>query len=260
MLALDAIRHNIAEHPWRAGLYAFAAVTTLALALFVVDYVLRPESFPVKSVSFAGEFRHVDQQALASAVVDGVRGNFFLLDLEAVRTRALTVPWVYEVSVRRRWPDGVDVQFSEQQLAARWGTSGWVNVQGEFVDLRGQPGPEDLPQFMGPPGMQSRLLEHYRRLDEILAPAGLRVARLTLSARHSWNIVLDNGLTLTLGREEPEDKVARFARAWPLALAAQSGRVRRVDLRYANGFAVEWGGRASAPRSTEVLVTGLREG
>lgn len=260
MPSLEAVQQSIAERPWRAGVLAFGTVLASAVVLFSVDYVLRPQSFPVRSVSFAGEFKHVDEKALAVAVMDSVRGNFFLLNLDAVRERARSVPWVYDATVRRLWPDGVQIAFSEQQLAARWGQVGWVNVQGDYVDLKGQPGPDGLPQLAGPEGMQDRLLEHYRQLSQILAPANLHVASLTLTPRHSWNMVLDNGLTLTLGREEPEPKVARFARVYPQALAAQAAKIRCVDLRYTNGFSVEWANPANAPRASEIVVTGSKEG
>jgi cell division protein FtsQ len=104
------------------------------------------------------------------------------------------------------------------------------------------------------------VLEHYRKLNEILAPAQLHVAALTLTDRHSWNIVLHNGLVLTLGREAPEPKVERFARIYPGTLSAQAARAKRVDLRYTNGFSVEWSNRTGAPRTTEIIATGLNEG
>jgi len=241
-------------------LYAFGVLALATLVLLAVDTLLRPESFAVRSLSFEGEFQHVDQKTLTAAVMDSVRGNFYLLNLEAIRERARTVPWIHEVTVRRRWPDGVLIRFSEQQLVARWGKSGWVNAQGEYVDLQGRKGPDGLPLLIGPEGLQARVLEHYRKLNEILASAQLHVAALTLTDRHSWKIELHNGLVLTLGREEPEPKVERFARIYPRALSAQVGRVKRVDLRYTNGFSVEWVNRAGAPRSSDIMATGLNEG
>lgn len=259
MATLERLRRHLAEHPRRAGLYAFVALALIGAAVLAVDHVLRPETFPVRQVSFEGEFRQVDERALASAVVEVARGSFLLLDLDAVRVRARSVPWVHEVTVRRVWPDGVHVRFSEQQLVARWAAGGWLNADGEPVDLHGQPGPAGLPLLAGPDGLAARVLEHYRRLNEILAPVDLQVAGLTLTDRHSWNVVLANGLVLTLGREEPEAKVARFVRAWPRTLAAEAGRMRRVDLRYTNGFAVEWSSHA-AVRGGGTIATGLNEG
>ncbi len=260
MPSFEVLQQHIVERPWRAGLYAFGALVIATFVLLAADTVLRPESFAVRSLSFEGEFRHVDQQALTATVMDSVRGNFYLLNLDTIRARVRTVPWVHEVTVRRRWPDGVHIRFSEQQLVARWGKNGWVNAQGDYVNLAGHEGPAGLPLLAGPEGMQQRVLEHYRNLNDILAPVQLQVAVLTLTDRHSWNIVLHNGLVLTLGREEPEVKVERFARVYPRALAAQVTRAKRVDLRYTNGFSVEWVNRTGTPRTSEIMATGLNEG
>lgn len=260
MPSLEALQQHIVEHPRRAGVYAFGVLAFATVALLAADTVLRPESFAVRSVSFEGEFQHVDQQALTAAVMESVRGNFFLLNLDAIRERAQSVPWVHEVAVRRQWPDGVHIRFSEQRLVARWGKGGWVNAQGEPVQLPRSEGPAGLPLLTGPAGLQLRVLEHYRNLNKILAPVQLQVAALTLSDRHSWNIVLHNGLVLTLGREEPEPKVERFAHAYPRALAAHVARAKRVDLRYTNGFSVEWAKHPVTPRAAEIMATGLNEG
>lgn len=259
MPAFETLQQHLVERPWRAGLYAFVVLVFATLVLLAVDTLLRPESFAVRSLSFEGEFRQVDQQALKAAVIQSVRGNFYLLNLDEIRERARTVPWVHDVTVRRHWPDGVHIRFSEQRLVARWGKNGWVNAQGEYVNLQGREGPAGLPRLVGPEGLQERVLEHYRRLNEILAPAQLQVAALTLTDRHSWNIVLHNGLVLTLGREAPEQKVERFARIYPRTLSAQAARAKRVDLRYTNGFSVEWANRSGAPRTSEIMATGLNE-
>ncbi len=224
----------------RAALFILLLVAGLVAGLFGLDHVLRPSTFPVRSVSFEGRFKHVDQQQLSSAMVPVVSGNFYLLDLEAIKLRAESVPWVHQASVRRLWPDGVYIRFTEQVLVARWGESAWVNSVGEVVDLQGRLGIEGLPLFQGPEGTQAELLQQYTRLSDILASAGLRIISLQRTARRTWTIGLDNSITLVLGREEPAEKVARFARLYPGTLALQSARIKQVDLRYTNGFAVQW--------------------
>jgi cell division protein FtsQ len=227
----------------RAALAAAATLAALALGALGLDYLLRPDTFPVRSVSFEGDFRHVSRDLLAEAVAEAASGNFYALDLEVVRRAAESVPWVHRAAVRRRWPDGLQIAIREQQLAARWRDSAWVNADGELAELSGQDTPAGLPRLEGPDGSQGEVLAHYRRLSEILAPLGLEIARLELTPRHSWRITLANGLSLIAGRDEPQERLARLARHYP-ALAAQAGRIRQVDLRYTHGFAIEW--RASA--------------
>ncbi len=240
----------------RIGLYAAGALVTLTLAVLALDYLLRADTFPVKSVSMEGEFTHASRDLLAEAVAEAASGNFFALDLDALRRAAEAVPWVHRAAVRRRWPDGVHIAIREQQLAARWKDSAWVNIEGELADLHGQEGPAGLPSLDGPDGTQGEVLAQYRRLSEVLAPLGRQIVRLRLTPRHTWQIALNeppagpnpaggrmpgaaHPLHLVLGREPPLEKVARFARHYP-TFAAQAGRIRQVDLRYTNGFAVEW--------------------
>jgi len=260
MLVFDDLRNRVAERPWRAGLYAFVALTATTAVLVGVDYALRPQSFPVRNLSFSGEFHEVSEKELSSAVMSAVRGNFFLLDLDAIRRDVEKVPWVRVATVRRQWPDGVHIQFTEQQLVARWGQGAWLNDAGEVVDLGKRSGPAGLPLLSGPVGQSERVLEHYRQLRTILDPVGLSISQLTLNARHSWNVVLAGGLQLVLGREIPEPKIARFVRVYPKIFASSAARARRVDLRYTNGFTVEWTNRASAVRDSEIITTGLNEG
>lgn len=257
---LEAMHTRMVEHPSRAGLYSFVALTVLTLALVLADHAVQPQSFPVRNLSIEGDFRQVSEPVLAAAVMDTVRGNFYMLDLEAIRHHAESVPWVHRATVRRSWPDGVHIRFTEQQLVARWGRRAWLNEQGQVVDLKDQSGPTGLPLLTGPDGHSERVLDHYRRLAATLEPVGLQIAQLTLSARHSWSIVLDNGIHLTLGRELPEPKVARFARVYRNVFAAPAGKARRVDLRYTNGFTVEWANRTNAVREADVITTGFNEG
>jgi cell division protein FtsQ len=259
---LNADAHSVRE----ALLYraAFAALGVLGVVIVLVaglDWLLRPDNFPVRNVRFEGEFQRVSHSELAVAVRDVVRGNFLLVDLDAVRRRVEALPWVHRVEVRRWWPRDVYVQFEEQRIVARWtevaggsrtrvsdvspraapiGDSTWVNHVGEAVRLPDAEFPPDMPLLAGPAGTSVQVLEEYQRLAAALAAQGLMLKELTLTPRRTWELELTNGIRLVLDRQQPERKVERFARVYARALAAQAERIRRVDLRYENGFAVEW--------------------
>lgn len=222
---------------------------TLALLIIVAlsyaaDWALRAETFPVQNVRFEGPFERVTQQELESAVLDLVRGNFFLLDLEAVKQRVEALPWVHRAAVRRRFPHDVAIVFSEQHLAARWGDAAWINTSGEVVHVLGVGVPGDLPRLDGPEGSAAGVLAAYGDFRAVLAPLGMRLAGVELAPRRSWRLELtgpdSRRLTLVLDHQQPRLRLERFARVYRATLAAQAGAIRRVDLRYANGFAVEW--------------------
>ena len=221
-----------------------------ALMFFVVlsygaDWALRAENFPVQSVRFEGPFRHVTQRQLERATLDLVRGNFFLVDLDALQRRVEALPWVYRASVRRLFPHNIAIRFSEQQLAARWGEDAWLNTSAEVLRVTGGDLPNDLPRLDGPDGTSAEVYRAYQEFRTRLAPLDVQLVGLSLSARRSWRLELqppnaDRQLALVVDHEQALPRLERFARVYRNALAQQVAAIRRVDLRYTNGFAVQW--------------------
>ena len=140
MLNADTARAKAEEgiSLFKAAVLLFALLSGLLVLAFGADWLLRTDNFPVRQVRFEGEFKRVTQQELEAAVVKAVHGNFFLLNLDAVKARVEALPWVYTASVRRQWPQDVHVRFTEQQLAARWSDGAFLNQAGDIarVDLR----------------------------------------------------------------------------------------------------------------------------
>jgi len=224
---------------YQASLLVFTALLALFAALFALDWLLRTDSFPARHVRFEGQFRHVTSRELELAVRDVVRGNFLMLDLDAVKAKVESLPWVYEASVRRAWPRDISIEFREQRLVAHWGAEAFLNEVGEVVPVRDADAGQ-LPLLEGPEGTGKQVLALHAALTTLLAPLDFSIKRLVLSARRTWQLELSNGLVLVLDRQEPARKIERFMRVYVAALAPHLASIRHVDLRYANGFAVQW--------------------
>lgn len=232
-------------NPVRMVLRLIAALALLVALSYGADWALRAENFPVRSVRFEGPFQHVTQRQLERATLGLVRGNFFLVDLDALQRRVEALPWVYRASVRRMFPHDIAIHFSEQQLAAHWNETAWVNVNGEVVRVTGDGLPNDLPSLQGPEGTSVEVYRMFQKFRAQLAPLDLRLVGLSLSARRSWRLELqppdgERGLTLVAGRERVPPRLERFVRVYRNALARQAFAIRQIDLRYTNGFAVRW--------------------
>jgi hypothetical protein len=85
---------------------------------------------------------------------------------------------------------------------------------------------------------------HYSEFNLQLDTLDLHATQLVLSPRHAWQIRLSNGMVLELGREDVQQRLARFVAVYPFSLQIEDtrhgthGAVEYVDLRYRNGFAV----------------------
>jgi cell division protein FtsQ len=232
------------RNPLWTALRLIIALAMLVVLSYAADWVLRTENFPVEQVRFEGPFKHVSQAELEAAMLDLVRGNFFLVDLDAVQQRVEALPWVYRASVRRRFPRDISVAFTEEQLVAHWTDRAWLNTNGDVVRVTGADLPSDMPKLAGPDDTSAHVLAAYQEFGRALAPLNMKLAALTLTPRRSWRLELQAPdaklLTVVLDHEQPLQRLERFARVYSATLGGEAATIRQVDLRYTNGFAVQW--------------------
>lgn len=225
---------------WTAPL--FLLLVTAAAWLVVV--ARQGDLTPLKRVTVEGELRYLSRERLQEEVVAHMEGGFFAMDLARVRRAVEGLPWVAQVTVRRHWPDRLEVRVWERRAVARWAEGGLVDARGVLFRPPVEGDMEGLPVLRGRAEDALGLLAFMRRLNGWLLPAGRVVARLSAERRGAFSVGLDNGTELVLGRLPEAVVRKRLIRALPPLLAEARRRdadIIRVDMRYPNGFAVTWG-------------------
>jgi cell division protein FtsQ len=222
---------------WAANLlYALAALLFLYALLFVV---LHLPIYPLKHIEVNGELNHVTREQLKLITGRHLRGNFFTVDLAQTREAFQKLPWVRNVSVRRRWPDKLEVLVEEHKELARWGNIGLVNTHGELFHAASD---KELPIFYGSSDSVKEVAQSYQLYGQLLSATGLKVTRVTLSSRRAWQIkaqhAADDGMVIELGRDKMDARLKKFARIYALTPSLQNSQASYADLRYPNGFAV----------------------
>jgi cell division protein FtsQ len=213
-------------------------LVTVAVLLAIygaVHVVVHLPLFALHEVRVANVLTHVTSGNIETMVKREIKGNFFTLDLAATRAAFEKLPWVREAGVRRRWPARLDVTLEEHVPLARWGNVALVNTHGEVFEAQYD---GDLPVFAGPAESAKEIAIQYEYFRRSLAAIGKTPVQVQLSARRAWEVRLDGGPTLELGREQVEARLARFVAAYSRSLGRLGRRIDYVDLRYINGFAV----------------------
>ena len=240
---------------WLANfLFAQAFVMLLYGVLFVVIHL---PFFPLKEVRVDGQLSHVSREQLKLIVDRHLNGNFFTLDLVKARDAFEKLPWARNVSVRRRWPDRLEVVIEEHKELARWGNIALVNTYGELFHAASD---SELPVFYGPGDGVREVAEHYGMYSKLLVPTGMKVAQLALTPRHAWQLKTDKDMVIELGREEMEGRLAKFAGVYPTTLANLGVSLSYADLRYPNGFAVRRPGGMASGNAAPKTPTDKRPG
>lgn len=200
----------------------------------------KPGRLPLRVVEINGDFQHLDASAIEQVVMQTIDGGFFSCDMQKLRAAVVAMPWVEDVSIRRSWPDRLSMMVTEEVPLARWGDDALVSVGANVFRPARLDGFTGLVKLSGPLGSQARVVAF---LQAVVPPArsrGLTITEIELDERRHWWLRFDGQLTVSLGRDDIENRLAQFFRVYP-SLAQQPGRLpERVDMRYAHGFAVRW--------------------
>lgn len=232
---------------WRRWAPASAVLLSLAVLVFGVRFALDQ---PVERVDISGRFQRVQVLDVEQAVRKAVDGQGMVgVDLQAVSLAVREIPWVDRASVARSWPRGLQIQVLEQTPVARWGDSGLLNIRGEVFVHESRHIPAELPALVGPPGSETLMTERYLAAQPRLEAAGMRLSQLRMDERGAWELVLDSGVKLRLGRDNQsqvlvDERFDRFIAAASRIVATRATEIAYVDMRYANGFAIGWRGGA----------------
>ena len=207
---------------------------------------------PIHVISMDGSFQRVSPGQVEKAVAPFAGAGFMSADLDAIQRAVEAVPWVDHARVQRRWPNSLHVAVVEETAAARWGQSGLLNTRGQLFVREAAHVPAELPRLSGPDGTESQVAQRYLAIQGRMLEAGLRIAALRLDERGAWEMDLDSGVTVRLGRRQVDERLERFTRTASQVIAHRLNDVSYVDMRYANGFAIGWrNAQAPAPQPAE---------
>jgi cell division protein FtsQ len=219
-------------------------VATLLFAVWIAGRAALESLFPFRQVTVVGA-NHAETQMAAKQLSQQLAGGFFSMDLHAVHTQFERLPWVREAQVRRLWPGQLVIELSEHTPAAAWNDRATLNTHGEIFPVAPWTG---LPRLYAPEGMEREVARRYGEFTTLVKPMDASVEQIVVSARLSWRVRLAGGINVELGRERLTERLVRFARFYPQAVAAV-GPIKRVDMRYPNGF-------AGAPEHPANLISG----
>jgi cell division protein FtsQ len=195
---------------------------------------------PVRVISMDGSFQRVSPGQIEKAVAPFSQAGFMSADLDDIQLAVERLPWVEHARIQRRWPNSLHVTVIEQTAAARWGESGLLNTRGELFVRSATHVPAELPRLSGPNGTESQVAQRYLSVQGRMLEAGMRIAALRLDERGAWEMDLDSGVTVRLGRREVDERIDRFIHTASQVISHRLNEITYVDMRYSNGFAIGW--------------------
>jgi len=169
----------------------------------------------IAAVSLSGE-RQVSRQDIFAAVGVTESSSLPFLDVTEARRRLEQIPWIAEATVRKLYPDRLQITVTEREAFALWQFEGKVQViaaDGTVLAAKVEPRFASLPFVVGR-GAAAKARDFLAVLDR--QPAIRDAVRAAvLVAERRWNLRLKNGIDVRLpetGVEAALDALARLDR------------------------------------------------
>jgi cell division protein FtsQ len=203
--------------------------------------IYNPESFPIRSVRIVDAQSFVDHPSLRNTISPYLNEGMIKLKVDRLKTALLSLPWIESVNVQRRWPDKLVIAITEQHPGAHWDKTKLLSTDGKIFAPRALPTAlNNLPWLYGSDNDAEDIWAGYQNMSSMVAPLGLKIIAINLSPSNAWEIELNNGVPIVLGKNEVLTRLKRFVEIYPKIFDNNVNAVEYIDLRYNNGLAVKW--------------------
>ena len=224
----------------------FFFITLLYLLQFsyvsLKNWLTDVKSVPLSALILTGDKTHVTFDNVRNVLIKQEdRLNFFTVEIAQIQKELEAMPWVYSVSIRKRWPATLKIHIVEQSIVAVWNDRSLLNRFGEIVAAPPSSAKQQYVNLYGNDEQANDVLTTYKRLHQLLKVSKFDIASLSNDLRHSTSLTLKNGVVLRLGKEQKLDRVQLFLTVYPLIGKKYNvNEIEYVDLRYDTGFAIGW--------------------
>jgi cell division septal protein FtsQ len=259
---------------WRTVAILTAVLGFVGAGLYqAVTYALEAEALTVTRITVSGNARMSRGEVLA--LVAGIRGESMVTaDLEAVRQKLLSSPWVADAALRRMLPGTLAVTIAEREpigIGRIAGALYLIDERGMIIDEFGPNYSEfDLPIIDGleaSPDAEGMLVDDVRAalagrlLSELQRHPTLarRVSQIDVSNSRDAAVILKGDTALLrVGVDRFAERIQSYVDLAP-TLRERVPQIDYVDLRFDERVYVKPQGDGAGVRTANLQSTGGRE-
>lgn len=193
---------------------------------------------PIQTIVVSGEPTEAERRRVEESMASAELAGILSTNLAAIEARLREMGWTRDVTVRRHWPDRLEIRLHKVVPVARWGGNDYLAADGQPLQLPDHYA--DLPSLNAHVSTPQQTMEVYRLLQLFASRQALSITHLTESPQGEWQVGFAGGMRLRLGARDVNARMGRFLRAYAVALKDQPRRIDYVDARYTSGIAVRF--------------------
>ncbi|MGL4634950.1 MAG: cell division protein FtsQ/DivIB [Beijerinckiaceae bacterium] len=176
------------------------------------DITARGFGFPIRTVDVTGVSELTKEEILTASGLTP-SGSLLFVDVAQIRANVKAVPLVAEATVRKLYPDRVNITVVEREPFALWqqeGTVSVVSADGTVIDNLSDKRYLKLPHVVGP-GARLRVREYADILAQVPEMRSQIRAGVLVSERR-WTLKLANGVDVKLPEQNPVGALQKLAK------------------------------------------------
>ena len=240
------------------SIFIFVGLVFYVSSLFF-SMVLSHSYFDLKNVILVVENNktpNVKKEDIYKIINESLNGTALNTDLEQISFRILNNLWVSDVVVRRIWPNKMLVRVKENKVVAVFNKQTFLTEDGNLTRIPlsekskiESNGDCRLLELEGPMTAIPLMMKHAQLFGNSLSEIGLNLKTLRLTEQYSWEVETISNLLLRFGVNYSDSPISlrlkNFVRVYPKLKEnftnnlPSNDRIKHVDLRYAQGFAVK---------------------
>jgi len=242
-------------------IFVIALLSALVFLLSQKASLIQVIDHPVSKIQVSGEFNNLSRETVQSELASIHGEGFLAVNLDEVKARVESLPWVYRATVTRVWPGEIQLTVFEQEAVSYWNENSLLNSQGDVFTPEVRGIPTELPILIGAKvssaHMRIEMFNMFSYLQEQIQVYGVNISQMELKSRGVWDMTLKNGISIALGNldssnktglENLDAKLERVGMIFSARAGIQIGSIERIDARYPNGVAIKWKDKLAASK------------
>ncbi len=226
--------------------FFFISITAVSYVYFYLKSNIQSDSvLPVKAIEIEGSLKRLTKKEIVATAIPLIANkNIATLDLTPLHNELLQLPWVANVSVKKKMPDTVVVSIVEHMATAFWNDNGIYDAKSKTVFY------PDMSNFKDPlvklganhDDLAHEVFEHAVIFLNKLKGTPYHIEAVFLDSVRSYRIKLQSGMWIILGRDVGNNNLLKrldlFLESFSKTGFLQTD-VEYIDLRYDVGFAIK---------------------
>jgi cell division protein FtsQ len=220
-------------------------VVFIILLSFLLSWlkIRNPDTFAISHVKIIDNSNQIEHQSLRDTIFPYLSKGMLWINLLSLQNAIENIPWVQEAIITRHFPHTLVIQIIERYPIAKWNEIQLLDSHGSiFNPPAGYTFHPSgfLPSLFGPDNLQNSVWNDFQESSASLSPLGLSIKTLKLNEDGSCDILLNNDIHLIFNDKSLNVNLSQFVAVYPRICQSHEKDIESIDLRYSNGFAIQW--------------------